>query len=370
MKFPPFLLDQWMDGYEFASPPIRYNLASSTGPVWTLAELMALGGAKALHTLDSVRLCYVLPQGTAELRQRIAEFHDIDPDWVIVTTGASEALSAIFALTASPGASIALPLPGYPAFEAMAKAWGLGVRTYGLHREQGFAQNADLVLAAVDATTRLVVINTPHNPTGSVMAPAEIEKLARALDDRGIALLVDEVFHPLYFGQSASSAARLPNTIVIGDASKALSLSGLRVGWLIDRDAHRREQLINVRSYFTICGSPLTEAIATHALIHRGSILARLNEVALANLAALDEFMAHHCTLLQWVRPRGGTMAFPWRTDGGNTRPLCEALARAGVLVVPGDCYGIPDHFRLGFALETEGFSEALKAASAVLATN
>ena len=61
----------------------------------------------------------------------------------------------------------------------------------------------------------------------------------------------------------------MPNTIVVGDLSKALSLPGLRIGWLIDRDARRRERLIDLRSYFTISGSPLTEAIAAHALANR-----------------------------------------------------------------------------------------------------
>jgi aspartate/methionine/tyrosine aminotransferase len=78
------------------------------------------------------------------------------PDWVVVTTGASEALSVLYCLAAEPGASIVLPNPGFPAFAAMARAWGLEVTTYELERTQGFAQTADLVLAAVDDETRLV----------------------------------------------------------------------------------------------------------------------------------------------------------------------------------------------------------------------
>ena len=117
MDLPPFLLDRFLATYEFASPPIRYNLAASTGPVWTLGELMALGG-DAQRELDKLRLSYVPPQGTQPLRQRIADFHDVDPDWVIVTTGASEALSALYALAAEPGASIVLPHPAFPAMPA------------------------------------------------------------------------------------------------------------------------------------------------------------------------------------------------------------------------------------------------------------
>ena len=71
---------------------------------------------------NELRISYVPPQGTQSLRQRIADFHDVDPDWVMVTTGASEALSALYALAAQPGASIVLPYPAFPAMPAMARA--------------------------------------------------------------------------------------------------------------------------------------------------------------------------------------------------------------------------------------------------------
>jgi aspartate/methionine/tyrosine aminotransferase len=367
MDFPSFLLDRWVDAYEFATPPIRFDLAASTGPVWTIQELLALGGGEVMRELNAMPISYAPPQGGQLLRRQIAEYVGVDPDWVFVTTGASEALSMIFAMAAEPGASILIPSPAFPAYAAMAGAWGLRVTTYNLARESGYLQTADGILSAVSASTRLVLVNSPHNPTGSIVASTEIAKLGQMLAERRIPLLVDEVFHPLYFDMPVPSAAVLPDTIVVGDASKALSLSGLRIGWIIERDARRREQLIDARSYFTISGSPITEAICAHALSHNAAILARLNLVARRNIAALRAFMATHQSVFRWVPPRGGTLAFPWRVDGGNTRPMCEALARAGVLAVPGDCYDAPDHFRVGFAKLHQGFDQALDAATQVL---
>lgn len=369
MQLPPFLLDQWLAAHEFAASPIRFNLAASTGPVWSFAELMVLGGGGIRRTLEDLKVSYVPPEGTAALRRAIAEVHNVDPDWVVVTTGASEALSALFCLAAETGASVALPKPGFPGFAAMARAWGLAVTRYDLERANGFVQSAERALAAVNAATRLVIVNSPHNPTGSVMLAAEVARLAAVLAERDIALIVDEVYHPLYFGVPVSSAAKIPNTIVVGDFSKALSLSGLRIGWLIDSDAVRRERLINVRSYFTVSGSPVTEALAVHALAHRVAIHARLMEVAQANLSKLDEFMSAQRGALGWVRPAGGTVAFPWRLDGRDARPMCEALARAGVLVAPGDCFEAASHFRVGFGLQADGFHRALDIASPIVSS-
>jgi aspartate/methionine/tyrosine aminotransferase len=359
MKLPPFLLDHWLAAHEFADPPIRYNLASSTGPGWTLGELLALDGGSARQDLETLKLSYAPPQGGAGLRQRIAALHGVDPDTVVVLTGASEALVALTCHFAGDGASIVLPQPCYPAVPVLARAWGLGVRHYALEPPL-FAQTADAVMRAVDASTRAVFVNTPHNPTGSVMSAEEQRKLAGALAERGIALIVDEVYHPLYFRGAPPSAAALPDTIVLGDFAKALSIPGLRIGWLIDRDPVRRAAIIEARSYFTISGSPLTETIGALALEYSQTILGKLQALANENLALLAGFMATQAQQLEFAAPSGGTTCFPRLRDGRKTRPLCEALARAGVLVAPGDCFDAPAHMRIGFGAQREGYAEAL----------
>src|SRR4249919_2400435 len=136
MRVPPFKLDAWLAAHEFATPPIRYNLASSTGPLWTVAELMKLGGGDQAM-LGDVKLSYAPPQGSKLLRERIGALHGVDPDHVLVMTGASEALIALTAYFAAPGASIVLPKPAYPAVPVLARAWGLQVREYALRPEYG-----------------------------------------------------------------------------------------------------------------------------------------------------------------------------------------------------------------------------------------
>jgi aspartate/methionine/tyrosine aminotransferase len=360
MKLPPFLLDHWLAAHEFAEPPIRYNLASSTGPQWSLAQLLALAGNAAAAEIADLKLSYAPPQGSARLRERIAALHGVTADEVVVMTGASEALVALCCGLAGDGGSLLVPQPCYPAVPVLARAWGLQVRQYPLAIANGFAQTAEGVLATVAADTRAVFVNSPHNPTGSVMALAEQQRLATMLAARGIPLIVDEVYHPLYFSVEVPSAAAMPNTIVLGDFAKALSLPGLRIGWLIDRDARRRQALIDARSYFTISGSPLTEAIGALALAHAGTILGKLHALATANLALLGEFMHAHRDRIEYAPPAGGTTCFPRLRDGRNARPLCAALALAGVLVAPGDCFDAPAHMRIGFGAQREGFGEAL----------
>lgn len=357
MHLPPFLLDHWIGAYDFADPPIAYNLASSTGPRWTVAELCRLGGEAP--DLGASLLSYAPSEGGRSVREAVAAFHGVDPDWVVMTTGASEALSVFLCLCERAGGNLVMPDPAYPAYEAFAQVWRLGVRKYTLAQAQQFAQRADTVLAAVNAETVAVFVNTPHNPTGSVMAAAEIARLAAALAARGVPLIVDEVYHPLYFGEPQPSAAGIENVLVVSDLSKAMSLPGLRTGWIIDRDAARRRLLVDARSYFTISSSPQLELLAAHALRQRAHILGRLQAVAAKNIDLLDGVIAGSAGVLEWARPQGGTTSFPWFADGRDSRPFCEALARRGVLVAPGDCFGKPHHVRIGFAQQAHGFEAA-----------
>jgi aspartate/methionine/tyrosine aminotransferase len=367
MHLPPFALDLWLTKYKFASPPVRYDLASSTGPRWTVRQLLDLGGASARADLESLTLSYLPTAGSAGLRRRIGELDDVDPDWVVVTTGASEAMLVLMCVVAEPGASVLLPAPCFPAFPVAARAWGLDVRTYELSRERGFEHTAQVIAGAVDDTTRLVLLNSPHNPSGVVVPTEEMAALAEMLAARGVLLAVDEVFHPLYLGPPRPSAARLPNTVAIGDMSKAMSMGGLRIGWIIDRDFARREQLAQARGYFTVSGSPITESLAELALASAEKVLARARTVIGTNLAALERLIAAHAGTLAWVKPAGGTVAFPWFIDGRDARPFAEMLARKGVLVTPGDCFGPREHFRVGLGAEPAEFSDALLILSRLL---
>jgi aspartate/methionine/tyrosine aminotransferase len=357
MDLPHFALDAWLSAYNFATPPIEFDLASSTGPGFSVADLTAMGGGLEL---SDVALSYAPAQGSAAVREAVAALHDTDPDWVVMTTGASEALAIILCLASEPGANIVIPDPAYPAYAGMAQASGLATLSYGVLGGNGFCLDPEAILAAVTNATRLVLLNTPHNPTGVVMPRPVIAALAAALAERAIPLLVDEVYHPLYFGAPQASAAGIPNVVVISDLSKAMSLPGLRTGWIIEADPQRRRAMINARSHFSISGSPLLERLASHALHNRHAILGRLQQVAGRNRALLAALIDGSGGQLAWTAPHGGTTCFPWFSDGRDSRPFAQALATAGVLVAPGDCFGHPAHLRIGIAHQAAGFDTAL----------
>jgi len=188
-----------------------------------------------------------------------------------------------------------------------------------------------------------------------------LEALHAFTAERGIQLVVDEVYHPIYHGRPTKSAARLPHATVISDLSKAFSIPGVRTGWMIEHDARRREQYWTARAYFTVTNSTTGEILSEIAVRRRDVVLGKAQEVASRNLKLLERFMAEHGDVLGWIPPRGGMTAFPWLQSGENSHAFCQAAAERGVLLAPGDCFDTPEYFRLGFAASGENFSRALE---------
>ena len=358
MKLKPFLLDTWLDQYEHH---IEFNLAASTGPTWTVNDILELGDDETRDHFLSHKLIYSRPAGADSLRDAIAEMQGVPVEAVQVVTGASEALVALMWLAAEPGANVIVPLPGFTTFSALPESLGLETRFYRLRRENGFRIDPDEIKRLADSKTKLILVNSPHNPTGATISDDEMEALHDFAAERGIQLVSDEVYHPIYHERQTKSAARLPHVTVISDLSKAFSIAGVRTGWMIEHNAQRRQQYWTARSYFTITNTTTGEILSEIAIRKRDVVLGRAQETATRNLRVLDRFMADHRDVLGWIPPQGGMTAFPWLVSGENERPFCRAATEHGILLAPGDCFDMPSHFRLGFAAAGGNFSKALE---------
>jgi len=358
MELKPFLLDMWLDNYEH---DIEFNLAASTGPVWTVNDLLNLAGEEERQRFLNHELVYGRVAGADGLREAIAEMQGVSAECVQIVTGASEALVVLMWLAAEPGANVVLPRPGFATFSALPESLGIETRFYGIRRENNFSIDVEEIKKLADARTKLVLLNSPHHPTGATVSDAEMESLHEFTSARGIQLVNDEVYHPIYHGRETKSASRLPQATVIHDFSKAFSLPGVRTGWMIEHDRKRRERYWNARAYFSVSNNTAGEMLAEIAMRKRDIVLQRTQEVASRNLERLDGFMAEHREILNWIRPRGGMTAFPWLVHSENARPFCQAAAERGILLAPGDCFEVPSHFRLGFAASGEEFPRALE---------
>jgi len=360
MKFKTFLLDRWLQQHADA----EFDLGSSTGPRWTARELLELTGDSdgAAQRMIDLALHYPPTAGAAMLRQAIAAMQGVPAEQVAVFSGGAEALFHIFSVATEPGANVIIPFPCFPAHEAVPEALGFEIRRYHLRRKSFYAVDLGEVKRLADEHTKILIVNSPHNPTGATLSNQEMRALHDFAAVQGIQFVSDEVFHPIYHGRETDSAARLPHATVIGDLSKALSLAGLRLGWIVERDADHREEYLNAREHVTVSNTPMGEFLGEIAIRHHEQVLARTREVTRANLQLLERVVAQSADVLDWVRPMGGMTAWVrLASGGGGARRFCEEALRHGLLFAPGDCWGFPDHFRVGFGVGPEWYSRAME---------
>ena len=350
MKLPPFLLERFFARHEFEA---RYLLCSSDCESMSIGDLLSLepGAREKFH---DHWLGYTESTGSPSLRREIARgYAAVTPDQVLVHAGAEEAIFLFTHATLEPGDHLVVHAPCYQSLCEVARGIGCELSLWQAREENGWALDPADLPRLVRGTTKAIVINLPHNPTGYHMEEPRFRDISRFADTHGIALFSDEVYRGLEY----DNADRLPpacslseSAISLGVMSKTYGLAGLRIGWVATRNAAVLSRMAELKDYTTICASAPSEFLAALALRNGEVIAARNRGIIAANLALLDGFFARHADRFSWQRPKAGPIAFP-RLRIGNVEVFCSALlSSCGVLLLPGTVYGdAGNHFRIGF---------------------
>jgi len=351
MQLPDFKLERYFARYEFA---VEYLLCSSDCESWSVGELLALEPG-AEQAFKRHWLGYTESAGAPWLREEIGRIYTgIRPEQVLTFAGAEEAIFLYMHAALQPGDHVVVHWPCYQSLFDVAASIGCAVTRWEARRENGWALDLDELRGLLRPNTRLVVVNTPHNPTGYLMSRQDFEVLVRLTGERGVLLFSDEVYRELEYDPAdrMPSACDLdPDAVSLGVMSKSYGLAGLRLGWVATQNEGLYRRMAALKDYTTICSSAPSEYLAALALRHREELTARNLGIIRSNLALLDDFFARRAGHFEWVRPRAGPIAFP-RLLRGAVEPFCHDLVTtAGVLLLPGSTYDHPgNHFRLGFS--------------------
>lgn len=352
MPIADFRLERYFARWEFAAPHL---LCASDVEGLPLAELLSLADDETRALWDGLRLGYTEAAGHPLLRAEIASLYGgVSPDEVLVFAGAEEAIYVFMRTVLGPGDRVVVTWPGYQSLYEVARAAGAEVDLLPLDRENGWALDLDLLRSTLAPTTRAVVLNFPHNPTGALPDLATSRGAVEIAREAGVLLFSDEVYRFL----EHDPADRLPAAVdeyerglSLGVMSKSFALAGLRIGWLATHDHDLLRRLASYKDYTSICSSAPSEVLALIALRARGAVLERSRRIIAGNLALLDPFFREWEGVLEWVRPRAGSTAFPRVVPEVEIdRFAAELMEREGVLILPGTLLDHPGgHFRIGF---------------------
>ncbi len=359
MKVTPFTLERFFSQTEFN---VRYHLAASAIQAWSLRELLSLANDPDLQfSLFATRLGYTEPEGIPELRREITRLYSAptDPGHVFVTIGAIEANYLLLSTLLESGDRFIVQTPYYQQLSQVGIDIGATALLWQYHEDRGF--DLQEFKALLDQKPTLVMLNTPHNPTGFIFSPYEMRQIADLCLERGIYLLSDEVYREL--GETLLPSIRdySSEAVSIGSMSKSYGLAGLRVGWMVG-PPEIIARCAAKRDYTSLCSPSIGQHLALTALRHRNKIWDRNRRLRLRNMTILENALRTNPNLT-WQKAEAGVVAWVGYSSKIPSEQVGWELHRRGVLVAPGIFFGQEGHFRLGFG----GNSCELEAGLAIL---
>ncbi len=350
-------------------------------PDFRTPENIVEAGIKALR--DGMHF-YTPAKGLPQVREAVSEYLQrlwsvkVDPDHVVIVPGGKPTMAFAIEMFGEPGAEILYPNPGFPIYESLIRFIGATPVPIQLREENGFSFSAKDVLSKITPRTRLLIFNTPANPTGGVVAKAQLDLLAQGLESHPhVAILSDEIYSRMtYDGEKHTCFLSYEHlrdrTILLDGWSKTFSMTGWRLGfgvWPAKLVAHAERLQINSTS----CASAPVQMAGREALLGPQTaveaMMKTFDERRRLIVNGLKAIPGLSC-----VMPKGAFYAFPNITGTGFASKELEVklLNEAGVAILSGAAFGQfgEGYLRFSYASSNDNIKEALRRVKECLATS
>lgn len=315
---------------------------------------------------------YTSNAGTVPLRNEISSYMKrrfgltYDPlKEITVTVGGSEAIDLAIRAVTEPGDEVLIPEPSFVCYEPITRLCGgvpVPIKTLS---ENDFKLTAEQVEAAITPRTKLLVLPYPNNPTGAVLTKEELLPICRVLEKTNTAVLSDEIYSELTYGQRHTSIASLPGmkerTILVNGFSKAYAMTGWRLGFVCAPEQITK-QMLKIHQYAIMCAPTTSQLAATEALKNGDADI----DMMRAEYDRRRKYIVEELNRmgLPCFEPKGAFYVFPYVSAFGlSSEQFCERLMNEGkVAIVPGNAFGEGGEgfARISYAYSVKHISEAL----------
>ncbi|MEM4157175.1 MAG: pyridoxal phosphate-dependent aminotransferase [Candidatus Methanomethylicaceae archaeon] len=329
----------------------------------------------AKEALDSGFTHYTPSPGIPELREAIAyklkeeNKLDVNKDNIVVTPGSKQAIFYAVMALIDEGDEVIIPTPAWPSYMEIVTVAGGRVRE--VPSMPDFSINIEGIKESITDRTKLIIINSPNNPTGYVMSRKEISELAEIVADRSVFVLSDEIYEKLIYEREHISIGSMPGmdekTITINGFSKAYAMTGWRLGYLA-APKHLASAINKLQQHSASCPSSFAQKAALEALKPETPVRPMVEEFRRRRdyiCNALEKL-----SFFKFTRPPGAFYLFPnisaTKMKSGN---FCDLLLeKGGVSTTPGEHFGgYDDHIRISYANSMENLAEAVSRIEMVL---
>lgn len=336
----------------------RYNLANSGILGCDLKDLTI--------TLEDVAVNGPNHEGFAPLKELIAAKYGVTPEQVVTAQGTSMANFLAMATVIERGDEVLIEQPVYEPIPAAANYLGAEIKRFSRRFENGYDVDLEELQTLITPRTRLIVITSPHNPSGVAVERGTFKQIGELAAAVGARVLVDEVYRDILFEDAAPVVAKLGEQfITTSSLTKSYGLSGLRCGWILCAP-ELAEKMRRLNDLFGAVGSVPSDTLSVAAFRQLEKLEARTRAMMEPNTKLVHRFLREHEDLLDCVLPKRSMTVFPRLKHQADSLPLHNLLRQFETSIVPGKFFEAPAHFRLGFAVKTQdveiGLDHLLKA--------
>ena len=309
--------------------------------------------------------------GLLSLREAVAVYHNHDAisytgEDVIVSIGAKMAIYNAIQTLINPGDEVIIPMPSWVSYTEMVKlAQGVTVPVQTTFDDR-YCLTPQQLRAALSVHTRLLILCSPNNPTGSVYSHDQLAALVDVLRDYPeVTILSDEIYNALNYGQPAVSLASFPEIadrlILINGVSKAYAMTGYRIGWLLSKNREFIKACTRLQGQQLTCATMVAQKAAEAALTGSQDCVEQMRQVFAARRELICR-LAAEIPAFRFTEPQGAFYLFPDVSAIGTGDEVAERLLdKAHVAVVSGSAFGCPECIRLSYAISTEEIEEAMR---------
>ncbi len=362
MKIKDFGVEIWMNAYENSC---TLNLAETCVESITVKEVLEMAGDKGefYSSLLNLKLTYGDIEGSTGLLDAICSLYENQSHKNIsVTHGAIGANGLTFLTLVERGDKVISVLPTYQQHYSIPESIEADTHILRLTPENGWLPDLEKLAEMATANTKLICINNPNNPSGSVMDKEYLLKIVEIARKCDAYLLCDEAYRGLtHTGESftESVADLYEKGISTASMSKTFSAAGVRLGWIAG-PCEFIEKVSKQRDYHVISVSGLDDKMATLILQNKDKMLKRNLEICNTNAKILKDFVDNE-ELIDYVPPKGGTTAFLKYNFDMKSKDLCiDLLNETGVLLLPGSALDVEGYLRIGYCNNTQIIKDGL----------
>ena len=358
MHIDKFKVEEWFNEYE---PMAKYNLADICIDSMSINELLDISGVNVegsgcvLNELYNKKLGYGDIQGSKRLKEAILSMYNSQNlENITVTHGAIGANELVYKVLVEKGDEVISILPAYQQHYSIPKSLGANVKKLFLKPENNWLPDIDELKLLITPKTKLISMTNPNNPTGSVITDDLMKEIISL--SNGAYIFVDEVYKDIVSDEkynTTSIADLYEKGISTSSLSKAFSLAGLRVGWVVaSKDVI--ENINHHREYNTISVSILDDYFASIAIENKEKIFKRNIRKRKVGLEVLKEWLKTE-PHISCVIPNGATSAFIHYDIEMSSYDLCKKLLKdTGILLLPGETLEMDKFLRMGYCNNPE----------------